>query len=132
MGSVQTAMESPTYQLTSARVFLMDRKAIVLDMLGPLGHIAQVSEPHMTLLFRTTGYTQAEVQQVQDFIDREYGKSFPIDFTLYPWGKASDLIHGPLEELAKHVAREFEHWGQDGQYRPPHVKLRDVPRRRHK
>lgn len=102
-------------------------KAIVADLKEALGHLAQVPEPHMTLLYRTRGYSDSEAKQVQEFITQELcggNSDATFQFTLSPWGGTSDLIYGPLEELAKTVAARFESWGQDGAYRPPHVQLR--------
>lgn len=112
-------------------------RAIAIDLSESLGNlpICHVRQPHMTLLFRSDGYSVEEAVVVQQFID-EYLQSTPamerveeggrpqVEFTLEHWGEQSDLIHGELEDLAAAVFDKFQNWHQGGTYRPPHVQLR--------
>src|SRR5690606_38096577 len=97
--------------------------------------------PHVTILFRKSGFLTEEALQVQQFIDEHLSSNPPrrdtdesgrplLEFTLERWGRESDLIQGELAALVDLVYEKFQEWDQGGtSRRPAHVQLRRKPRR---
>jgi hypothetical protein len=84
-----------------------------------------VKHPHMTVLFRREGYSQADLNKVLAEA-REWMKFHNADtayFTLEPWGPRSKLVKGPLEWFGQHLRDVF-----GPQDRPLHVELYSNPK----
>jgi hypothetical protein len=100
----------PNVKYRTAAMVQLTGRAIAIDLSECLGNlpICHVHQPHMTLLFRSGGFSAEEAVEVQQFID-EYLVSTPamerveegdrprVEFTLERWGEESDRIHGELE-----------------------------------
>ena len=107
--------------------------AVVLDLTAAIPPPKrELPDAHMTLLFRRGGFHAAEVARVQACVDAYIAADDaggtavdPGQFQLRQWGRASELVLGPLADLCAHVQKMMGHVAD----RPPHVALRAVNRR---
>lgn len=119
-------MNNNTYCTTDFTAMRLS-DAIVLDLTAAIPPPRrELSAAHMTLLFRRGGFNGADLARVQDCVHTYLADDAARgQFQLETWGRASDLVHGPLANLCLHVQQTFDGDLHDaGTARPPHVALR--------
>lgn len=123
-----TTSDAPSYRTTDFTARRLG-DAIVLDLTAAIPPPKrELPAVHMTLLFRRGGFSTEELARVQDCIATAVAADHLV-FQLLPWGRASDLVVGPLASLCVQVQVHFDGDLHDmTAARPPHVALRAVSR----
>jgi len=116
---------SQQYRTDGSDIRIMGN-AVVLYLLDAQIIPCEVRDPHMTILFRKTGYKSGgtEIKAVID-ARNEYMKDndlTSLTFKLSRWGKCSDLIHGKLADMCHHIREKLHSMHEDA--RKPHVAVR--------
>lgn len=75
----------------------------------------------MTIIFRKSGFKQAELEAVSQATKKWLAGKSSITFCTKPWGARSCLVEGELQKLGLALREQFKAWNEGD--RPLHVEL---------
>lgn len=111
---------------TPVKLIKIGQNAIAVDLSAnfPDAKVAGGQPAHMTVLFNKDGFIKGAFQHAEKLVEqwKTEKKVKTVGFNLERFGKKSDAIKGPLEELCLYVRTEMGFVGAD--QRKPHVELR--------
>mmetsp|Transcript_2096 Transcript_2096/g.3833 ORF Transcript_2096/g.3833 Transcript_2096/m.3833 type:complete len:136 (+) Transcript_2096:91-498(+) len=113
---------------TAAELYVINNKALAICLKDVTNLNAQVKNPHMTVIYRQTGFQATDIEAVTAEIDSwkkeiKIIKRRGVSFTLKRWGKSSDLVEGALKDLCLRLRDKFR-MESDESERKPHVAMR--------
>lgn len=110
---------------TPVKLIVIHGRAIAVDLSEnfPDAKVAGGQKAHMTILFDKGGFAKGVFERAEKFVQqwKTEKKLETVGFTLEPFGKRSDAVKGPLEELCLFVREMMGCWSDQ---RKPHVELR--------
>jgi hypothetical protein len=114
-------MSHKVYEVKHPQVYVEGR-AIAVD-LRDVGLPTDLPNPHMTVLWRKSGFVREEACELNAIIDIWMAGKDRLSFTLGDYGPRSRKIAGELQELGEALRLGFHEWDESVN-RPFHVELR--------
>lgn len=112
---------------TPAKLIVLHGCSIAVDLSAnfPGAKVSNDDPAHMTILFDRSGFKEDVLGRAEKLIEKwkTEKKVDTVGFNLEPFGKSSDAIKGPLEELCLFIRDQMGFWA-DHVHRKPHVELR--------